>query len=634
MPLSFESFDKEKANLPKFRELVKKYLRDLNIKNLFIPPPEMILKVASSRYNDGGEVKRDFQRPEKSFESGFLYQSFNPKPLSTREVWLPDKSTKINNAFWMIIGRQILKSDPIYPDDDPKITHERIKHKLKYFIHIFDISGFGLQYPRELLAIVAEEIVRLFPNPDLFEARDIFKRILSSVKVEMPDGTFVYPPRGIGLGYYEDLKTIGMMALLKPHNPVSVYGDQGILGLDGEDALQDLKDAGFIIKEGKSARHVGPVKWSGWIMTPLQCIKPRERWHGIVSLFQGEYHWERKQILRSYATTFEDFYKKNDRKISFYYELFFGHEFRRGDSLGNFQNSGVSLTTLPFTGKLKGWQVDRMVAPTDTIIDNYIYESPFFTEWKRADAKKFSIKRKETYRRSLPCSTELVEYVNPRLEMHKSIVPKLNPLARAISDSNEVKLLVNYGLSTGKFTFGLHGNELLKALSYCSRARNPFEAYATGGYSVKTVWRCPPLASAEWIFLTEHILTSIDGINKSIYTRLDIDEMSSLVAESSLLKRKEREPEENLSQDTEENDRLGHRKFDGPKITVSMIDMVNRNTRSDESMTVIQPAMSLLEDLRNRQTNDQFLDNLSDYGSGDEDIFLESFDEDDEELFL
>jgi hypothetical protein len=396
-----------------------------------------------------------------------------------------------------------------------------------------------------------------------------------------------------------------------------------------------MKKAGFIIKDGKAARHVGPVKWSGWFMTPRQCLRPRERWHALVSLFHGEYHWERKQILRSFHSEFEDFYKKNDRIISFYYELFFGHELRRADSLDNFQNGGVSCSTLINTGKLKGWKVERMVAPTDTIVDNFIYESPFFTEWKRADAKKFSLKRKQVYRDSIPASTELVEYVNPRIEMSRTKTPELGYLARVISDSVELKLLVNYGMTTGKFTFGLQGQDLIKALTYCSRARNPFEAYATGGYSVKTVWRCPPIPSGEWLYLLEHLSTSIDLLQKSIYPRLDVYEDIETVhlrAVNESTKRKR----ETTSSDSEEEETFGIRgETRGPLVTVSMMDMVSTLPDVVEDRCVIQPAIGLLDDLRKRQINDHFLD-VSEGGEpeSDLDIFLEEFHEEDEELLL
>jgi len=227
MDLAFIPLSLTDDDLSKFRRIVINFIRSLDLRSIYIPTPELILKVTSARYNDGGTVRRDYELPHSPLNSGFLYQKFNPKPLQPREVWLPDKATKINNQFWMMIGRQILKSVPYYPDDDPEVTHEAIKSKLVWAFGYFDLPGYGFQYPREYLVIISEVIARFFSNPDIFEFATIFKKICSSVRVQLPDGTFKFPPRGIGLGYYEDLKTIGIMALLhyKGIEPISVYGD-------------------------------------------------------------------------------------------------------------------------------------------------------------------------------------------------------------------------------------------------------------------------------------------------------------------------------------------------------------------------------------------------------------------------
>jgi len=500
----------------------------------------------------------------------------------------------------MIIGRQILKSDPTYPNDDPEVTHENIKQYL-HRIGMFDISGYGFQYPRQLLSIVSQEICNLFPSPDIWEMDSIFQRILSTVKVQMPDGKFVYPPRGIGLGYYEDLKTIGMNAILKPFKPTSVYGDQGLINpWVLKPSIDSLREYGFIIKDHKFSIEIGSIKWSGWHMNQHTARRPKQLLEPLVSAFKGQYHWERKNILRNFYNEFPSFYNSIDMILPFQYELLFGYEFQRGDSLWNFENSGVSSQTALSTGRLKTWQVQNLTTPRDQIIDSCIYETPFFTEWKRADCKAFSIKRKAMYKNSRPSSTEIFDYVNPKLTLNLTKKPILPKIASLISDSAESKLIINHKQSTGKFLFGLNTEGVVNALKYCSRARNPYEAYATGGYAVRTVWRGEPLVSSEQTFLSEYILAEIDQMSKFITTRLDVQDFNflELFPHSSSKRR--------LDVQLPTGGKALTNILKKPKYTkVSMSDMIqhefNRgHNREDE---LAQGVVTLLQDITNRSLN-------------------------------
>jgi hypothetical protein len=521
MKYAFEDFKGNKCE--EFRSLCRIYLRSLNLKFLFLPPPDLCLKVSSSRFNDGGTVKRDFDRSTKPINSGFLYQKFNPKPLETREVWLPDRYTKISNTYWMLVGRQILKQDKTYPDDDPRVTWERIRHKLDLFGY-FDMSGFGFQYPRKYLEIVAQTILELFYSNDLYEQLLVFQRILSKVVVQMPDGKFVYPPRGIGLGYYEDLKTIGVNAILLACKPISVYGDQGLVDRRIlTDVVDRLRIFEFILKPGKYKPKFKTVKWSGWTMTQTKCERPKEYLSPLVAFMNAEFHWERKMILRSFATEYPQLYDRYTKYIPFLYETFFGYEFQKCDSLWNFSNGGVSSKTPRTVGLIKSAYSERLLSPKDTINDSLVYETPFYVEWKRADAKAFSIKRKDLYKKSpRNVNSFIVEYVNPIVRNNYSKPPTMTTLARMLSDSQESKLLVNYGLTSGKFSRGLKGDQLWNALRYNALSMNPYESYATGGYKVLTPWHRVPTVSSEWYSMTEHLLTNVTLMNNFIVSKFDL----------------------------------------------------------------------------------------------------------------
>ncbi|WZH62088.1 RNA-dependent RNA polymerase [Fusarium graminearum ormycovirus 1] len=621
--MHYSFLDKEKylSKSEDFRLLVQEYLRNLNINELFVPPPDLVLKVGSSRYNDGGIVRKDYERPQVSFESGFLYQQFNPRPLGTREVWLPDKSTKINNSFWMIIGRQILKKDPTYPCEDPEETYKNIKESLYKPFSSFDMPGFGFQYIREWLFIVAEEIVRLFPNPDMFENFELFKKLFNKVKVQMPNGEFVYPPRGVGLGYYEDLKTIGVNAILARFNPISVYGDQGIIPKNAIiPAVKELRAYGFDLPVDKVVLNQTEIKWGGWTMSYDRCERPKLILEPLVSIFTMRYHWERKQVLESFAAEFPDYYKEKSSIIPFQYECFFGFEFTQGDSLWNFRNSGVSSTSPVQTGHLKTWAVQRLKSPGDNIQDSFLYETPFYTEWKEADSKAFSIKRKSLYRSSLPSQTAVFDYAHPIIELNKNRKPELPRIASLISDYTEMKLVVNHQMTTGKFLFGLSGNGAQKALSLCSRARNPYEAYATGGYKVSTLWRGNPLVSYEHKFLLEHMLSNVSELNKYIVTRFDSRNFNyaRLFPHSRPNKRALDDVPRNMCSTSNNAEK---KRIKSSYRKVSIIDMVDANEKESviPDTSGLRQVSDLIGDLSSRVTT---VEDSSDEEDPDADVLL------------
>jgi hypothetical protein len=493
-----------------FRNYVKLYLKGLKLNKIFQPPPEVLPKVGSSRYNDGGVEREDWERPKISWTSGFKWQSFNTKPLQTREVWLPDKATKISNSFWMVVGRQILLSDDRYPDPDPEVTWSKIKDRLSS-VGMFDISAFGLQYPREYLVAIAECIAYEFPSPDIQEQTDILKRLFSKVSLQMPDGKFLYPPRGIGLGYYEDLKTIGIMAILNQFDIISLYGDQGIISSeDAIPAFRQLKLFGFKQKPEKEKIHIRSIKWSGRIMSSRSCEKPRLYLEAFQAIFDREFHWERKQAIASFYEQFPELKYRVSKFLVPHYPFLYGWEFDKKESTWPIEEGGISATANPMGGWLRTLKIRHLKSPRDQIVDNLVYSSPFFVDWKRTEAKDFQIKRKEVYKRAVPFPSEVWEYSNPKVVLNKTKHPSFDITQASVSEMMDLKLVAEVGLSLGKVTHNIFGDNLYKALVTCSRAPNFFEAFSTGGYTVKTVWRAPPAVPSESLALVERLYWNLD----------------------------------------------------------------------------------------------------------------------------
>jgi hypothetical protein len=315
MPLSEKPIRDLAAD--EFKPIFNRFIMELELQELFIPPSDILWKVGNQLYNDDGDVRKDYERPQSKWRCGFKYQYFLAQPLSPREVWLPDKFTKHNNLFWMIIGRQFLKKSPIYPPSDPIETWERIKGLLEEGCLRFDISGFGFQFPRKLLLYMAEVILELYPSDDMQNMTDDLTSILSEVKVEV-GYSIVTPPRGIGLGYYEDLKTLVMLAILDRYDPISVYGDQGILRPFSFGAILALQDAEFLFEQDKveysSYDRNGGMKWAGVGMFPTVVKNPRVVSNPLVGSFFSREHWERKSALYSFYEDNKIFYKKNYKK--------------------------------------------------------------------------------------------------------------------------------------------------------------------------------------------------------------------------------------------------------------------------------------------------------------------------------
>jgi len=628
MKYSFFEFKGER--LGEFRELTREFISSLPINELFVPPPDLCLRVSSSRRNDGGVVLRDYERSRIPTKPGsFLYQRFNPKPLETREVWLPDRTTKINNAFWMLIGRQILKSSDIYPDPDPEVTWDRIKDKL-YQFGLFDMSGFGFQYPREYLEIIAEEICHHFYCNEIYDNLLDLRSIFKNVNVQMEDGKFVYPPRGIGLGYYEDLKTIGIMAVLAKFQPISLYGDQGLL-LDYtlNDAVERLRYFEFIILDDKYQYKRNTVKWSGWTMTTGFAKRPKQVLSPLISFLNAQYHWERKLILRSFSEMFPQTYKEYSKKLPFFYELIFGYEFHKTDSLLHFRNGGVSITAPVRTGFLKSVLAERLISPADNIVDNIIYNTPFFTEWKRADAKAHSIKRKVTYQKTHPHTNSFVyEYVNPYIKYNDNRKPQLPRLAGVVTDAQETKLIVNHQLTTGKYTHGLNTDEMLRALHLSSLSNNPFKSHATGGYSVETKWRKIPMVSSDMMFMYEHFCTNVDLMRKFIVSKFHVlNPPMSTYNKLMLPKRKliETEP----SQDSD-NVLLLETSQKRSKFNTITLDMVNNIDGIQREGLLSASALDIRTDMETRLIEVGDYSGLT-YDNSDDELFLSEEELSDEE---
>jgi hypothetical protein len=155
-----------------------------------------------------------------------------------------------------------------------------------------------------------------------------------------------------------------------------------------------------------------------------------------------------------------------------------------------------------------------------------LYSSPFFVQWKRTEAKSFQLERVKAYRNSAPFPSEVWEYSRPVISLNKTKKPSYTLSQASVSEMMDLKLVATLGLSMGKVTHNLFGENLYKAIIQCGRHQNPFEAYSTGGYSVKTQWRSAAAVSSETISLVENLYWNLDKIHYYMNSRRDTEPFS------------------------------------------------------------------------------------------------------------
>jgi hypothetical protein len=487
-----------------FRDLIRTYLSKLDLKELFVPPSDILFKVGNQLYNDRGEIKKDHEVATR-YDSPFMYQEFMAQPLQPREVWLPGKKLKHNNIFWMLIGRQFLKRDPTYPSVDPQVLHRRLKNMSSYYR--FDISGFGFQFQREFLIWLVQEIQELYPCSMIDIMGEEFTQLMGNVRVMMPDNRIEKPVRGIGLGYYEDLKTLIVLAILDKYEPWSVYGDQGLLKSEsGWEAISDLIKYGFIFSDydkiqASSTSDTSPwtVKWAGFRVTPQEIIRYREFSSNLINIFFIREHWERKNGLRSLYEDHRELYIKNIKVIKNLYTLYWGSEFFSGDLDSPFESIGIDPTKPLTVGFKKDYKIEKLKVPYQETLFEAPYVTPFVKRaqkvWPKKVGKEFSLKRQRVFRSTPYIDSSVHYYVYPRIVLNNKYMPE----EKLLPEWAEYLYIVNHQCSTGSFTYNMPENAMYNAIQNLSLSNDPLLASKSGGYKVLDLYHRRSMPVIEWV---------------------------------------------------------------------------------------------------------------------------------------
>jgi hypothetical protein len=490
-----------------FRSNYKAFIRKYAPEKVFIPPDNVHVKMGSAKYNDGGESRSDIEKPINSYNSGFRLQVFITKPNQKREVWLPGKSIKSNNAWIDAFVSSICNRVPYGVNDRPiDEVWESIKDQIYGEKVYFDLSGFGFQFPREYLYIMSEVIQDFYPHEKVKEHFKIMEEIFRNVQVQKADPDYEFfskeeTYRGTGLGYYEKLKATAIWAIMDKHDPISAYGDQMILPVHKykpdrmktmmalNQPMFDLLNHGFILDEGYDQKKYHTVGtsfvWSGSLLTPDGLFTPKSLWTDLLSPFTMQFHWERKEMFKSLDLRQVPYWIW--KRLPYVYERAFGYEFYRGESYNHFDNLGINPHGQIHEGYLKDWKLAMLPTPGLHYENSVLHNNPFGKPIGTSEAKKFQIKRKKLWKTSKRESTIIRDYVHPKIEMEHSQKPRFTKLGAMTPMHADVRLLLYHGASTGKVNAGLDGQESIKA-SYDQRyARDVFLARASGGYKVTTL---------------------------------------------------------------------------------------------------------------------------------------------------
>jgi hypothetical protein len=344
-----------------------------------------------------------------------------------------------------------------------------------------------------LLQIACDEICKLYyPNHNLVVLHSEISRILRKVTLEYLDGTFKYPNRGIGLGYFETLKTLCVLSLLDHTNPIAIFGDQGLIPLDMKTRKTShpgtvLGRFGFIFDKPTKTRILPYIETGvvigNALLTPSVCYFKKSWIPQLVGALSCTYHWERKEALKS--MTLPNEVNHIWKYISFQYEIAFGYEFFKGESLGHFDNLGVNLLAPVVVGNTSDLSVLRYRPPKLQFNSTMTrFGFAYKASLPISICKAFSRKRAKAYKERYSINTILYEYSSPKYKMNKTRIPKLSPSARATPSWMALRELLIHSRDIGKISYSLTDAHIERAISQYPFVEDPLEAKATGGITI------------------------------------------------------------------------------------------------------------------------------------------------------
>jgi len=486
------------------KERVRQVLKSFGPRSVNLPDRESAFKFGPSYYSDGHVTKSDFERPEFGWSSSWDYQKFKTDPRTEREVWLPNKMYKNCSSWWHFALEPIIDKIP-YVVGNNTITEVR-KDLFKRFVPCrkIDLKGFGLQFPQEYILACQDIFLEYYPDAEALDYRQLTEALFKKMSIKMGDLEYVKPKRGVGLGYFGNVMTLVVYAILQGCGVVKMFNDDILVDKNlFEKALKELTDHALVINEKKTGGEwIKSAYFAGTLMTNKGSLRFYEAQGEYAAIFNKRYHYERKSMINSLPWP-------SRWLASYHYERLFGYELQKCEAFLHPEMLGLDPSAPITQGYVRGGILRKYMTPPqpedDTFRALWIATMP----WKeKHDKKDFNKQRKQLKSKIHSIYyTEVDEYLNPRIEERglKRASPDFHLGNYQFPRWADLRHLIGHGVTSGRVTHGNYPRRTAYHMLNYLHSKSPIESWITGGYEIVSFFYRTPGVSLQNALMYESL---------------------------------------------------------------------------------------------------------------------------------
>jgi hypothetical protein len=477
--------------ISRIRQLIRTLLVRYGPKDISIPSSEAVKSIGPNLYSDGHVIKSDFEKPEFTWTSSWDLQRFKTDPRTEREVWLPPKGYKMVSSWWHFFTQPIVEKVPwLIGNETITDVRKDVSRRMKPCRKI-DLKGFGLQFPHQYLDAIMEELEQLYPCEETREYRRSTKAMLSKMSIRIKEGEFLKPIRGVGLGYFSNLMSLVVAAVLQSCDIIKMFNDDILCPEEKfQEACNLLTSLGFILNEKKTGgRWIKCAYFAGVCMARAGSLRFYEAQGECAAIFCKRYHYERKAILLACSIP-------RRWLANYHYERIFGYEIRKGEAFDHPKMLGLDPTASYSTGYVKGGLLRRYQSPKPDEDEEMRRFWSISYPWKNPhDKKKFHEIRKSLKKKvHLVHYTEYEDYLSPEIEevRGESLKPDFYLGNYQLPRWADLQSLIWNQSTSGRTTQGAHPKRAAYYMLQYLHSRNPINSWLTGGYRISTYFYREP----------------------------------------------------------------------------------------------------------------------------------------------
>lgn len=493
----------------KVKQAVLNVVREFGPQQLFEPCAESVQSLGPQLYSDGHVPRRDYEKPQHDWSTSWDYQKFKTDVRTVREVWLPPKAYKMTSSWWHFFAEPIIEKVPwLIGNDNITDVRKDLRKRFEPCTKI-DLKGFGLQFPREYIHACMEAILEVYPSEEGRQYHETFKSMCRKLSVMMPDGHFITPNRGVGLGYFSNLMTLVVGSLLSEFDIVKMFNDDILApNRTQEEAIRKLIEYDFVINEKKTGKQYERAPFFAGVCMDVKGSVFNYEVQGVkVAIFKQRFHHERKSIFAS--CKWESMFK-----ACYHYERIFGYEIFKGESLKHPEMLGLNPLAQRAHGFVKGGLLRKMRQPkTEDELQRRIWSITH--PWKvYKQGKSFAQERKnKRYLKDIVWYTEYDSYLNPEVKDNQlaSIGKPDFWLGKySLPKWADLQLLISQRQTVGRTTMGRHPKLAAYHMLKYNLSKDPIRTWIDGGYEVVSdFYRTPGVSE-----LNALIYTSLKNVER------------------------------------------------------------------------------------------------------------------------